>query len=110
MDAELQILDPVDDGRYCLTLMGADEPTYQLFDEYELQGGGYTWEGILRSLVGLRMPEAASQLNVGAEADNAYVYCRDRALLERLERTVRAAIADHSLLRQAIESADETLE
>jgi hypothetical protein len=47
-----------DGGEFCLTVMDADDQTYALFEELALQGGGYTWEGIVTALVQMRMPEA----------------------------------------------------
>ena len=68
-----------DQGQFCLTVMDAYERTYALFEELELQGGGYTWEGIVTALVEMNMPEALPSLQIGAEADNMHVYCRDRS-------------------------------
>jgi hypothetical protein len=99
-----------DDGKFCLTVMDADDRTYALFEKLELQGGGYTWEGIVTALAEMRMPEALPSLRIGAEADNMYVYCPDRGVLERLAQLVRDACADHKLLKAAIKHAGEDLE
>jgi hypothetical protein len=99
-----------DDGKFCLTIMDADDKTAALFEKRELQGGGYTWEGIVTALVQMKMPEALPLLDLGAEADNMYAYCRDRGVLERVAELVRAACADHKLLKAAIKHAGEDLE
>jgi hypothetical protein len=108
METNIGIFD--DDGRFCLTIMDADESTYALFDERELQGGGYTWEGIVRSLVDMHMPDALPKLDIGAEADNMYIYTKDKQLLEDVAKLVRSAIADQDLLIAAIDHAGEDLE
>ena len=98
------------DGRYCLDLIDADERTQALFDERELQGGGYTWEGVVRSLIEMRMPDVLSQLSIGAEADNMYVYCSRREPLEKVAALIRAAIDDQQLMVSAIEHGGEEIE
>jgi hypothetical protein len=97
-------------GRWCLDVIGASESTYALFDARGLQGGGYTWEGIVRALVEIRLPGALSQLDIGAEADNMHAYANSRELLEQVAELVRTADRDHKLLVTAIEAADENLE
>src|SRR5262245_28212 len=89
-------------GRFCLTVMDADDRTYALFEKLELQGGGYTWEGIVTALAEMKMPEALPALQLGAEADNMHVYCPDRKVLERLAQLIRDACANHKLLKAAI--------
>ena len=79
-----------------------------LDDERELHGGGYTWQGIVWSLIEMHMPEAADRLrDIGAEADNMYVYSADRELLERVAALFRQALADHRLLNAAIDHAGD---
>ena len=89
--------------------MDADEATYKLFDEWELQGG-YTWEGIVTALIEMHRPAVLPQLEIGAEADNMYIYCADRKILEEIAVLIRAAIADQNLLIKAMKHAGEDLE
>jgi hypothetical protein len=56
------------------------------------------------------MPSVVEKLRIGAEADNMYAYCSDRAVLEEIAALIRAACADHDLLKAAIEHAGEELE
>jgi ribulose 1,5-bisphosphate synthetase/thiazole synthase len=101
-------LDPT--GRYLLHLVDWDDAIAAIFEERELQGGGYTWEGIVQALIEMRMPEALDDLDIGAEADNMYAYSSDRDLLERVADLMREAAADHALLIAAIEHAGDDLE
>lgn len=58
----------------------------------------------------MKMAESFSLVDIGAEADNMYAYCQDRAVLESLAELVQSACADHKLLKAAIEHAGEDLE
>lgn len=98
------------DGRFCLTVMIEDEACDALFQERRLQGGGYTWEAILRSLLSMRLPETLACLDIGAEADNMYAYSRNRDMLEAAGSLLKAAAVDQGLLRAAIENAGEDIE
>jgi len=109
MIAKIQI-SQYPDGRYCLDLIDADERTQALFKSRELQGGGYTWEGIVRSLIEMRMPDALPQLSIGAEADNMHIYCSNRELLEDVAALIRTAIDDQQLMISAIEHGGEEIE
>ena len=103
-------IDPPFEGKWCLVLCNSDDATYALFDELELQGGGYTWAGIAHALVDWKAPELNSSLDINAEGDEMYVYASEGAPLERLEGLLRMAAGDHELLRAVIERAGESLE
>ena len=90
--------------------MDGSEQSFQIFDELELQGGGYTWEGIIRSLINSKMPGDAESLDVGAEADNAYVYSTSEPALAALRELIINVDQDSVALREAISNADENLE
>jgi Immunity protein 51 len=109
MDTETDIFQD-EDGRFCLTIRDSDERTTSLFEDRGLQGGGYTWEGIVTALVELKLPKEIPLLEIGAEADNMFAYCQDRAILERIADLVQSACADHQLLNAAIDHAGEDLE
>src|SRR5262245_10218551 len=102
MDPYLNIFQDEDVG-FSLTVTDTDDRTYALFEQLGLQGGGYTWEAIVTALAEMKMPEAFASLRIGAEADNMYVDCPDREVLERLAQLIRDACADHELLKAAME-------
>jgi hypothetical protein len=95
---------------YFLSITDTDDRTYALFEDRELQGGGYTWEGILIALVRLKMADSLPSLKMEAEADNLIVLCEERQVLERVAELVRSATDDHTLLLAAMEAAGEELE
>ena len=106
METELNIFE-AEEGKFCLTITETDDATYDLFEEMELQGGGYTWEGIVNSLINIKMPNLLQKLEMGAEADNMYVYCNEREQLVLLKELALSATKDHSLLIKAINAAEE---
>jgi hypothetical protein len=98
-----------DEGRFGLTIMepgGTDAAYWDIFEEHDLDGGGYTWQGLVASLVQLQLPEASSKIKIGAEADNAYVDSMDKEVLESIAALIESCISDPQLLGQAIENAD----
>ena len=97
-------------GRWCMDVIDASESTYAQFDARGLQGGGYTWEGIVRALVESHLPGALPHLDIGAEADNMHAYATSRELLEQVAELVRRVDRDPTLLVAAIEAAGEDLE
>jgi hypothetical protein len=106
----MQILDP-HEGRFCLTIMEPEsEAVYELFQELGLQGGGYTWEGIVNVLVQRDMTDTADELDIGAEADNMYVYARDRSLLESVAALVSKVARDVKAVRTIVTDEDNEIE
>jgi hypothetical protein len=98
-------------GGYFWAIMGdADDRTNALFQQRHLQGGGYTWEGIITSLVEMKMPDILPDLEFCAEADNLVIHAEERKVLEDVARLVQSAIDDHSLMIAAIENAGDELE
>jgi hypothetical protein len=55
----------------------------------------------------MRLGDVKTAIEVGAEADNAYVNSADRNVLERIAQLLEAAIAYTDLLLEAIENADD---
>ena len=97
------------DGKHCLMVMEGSDQTFAVFEQLGLQGGGYTWEGIIRSLIDHQMTDM-SEFDLGAEADNAYVYSTSEVALKELRGLIVGIDQDAALLRNAISQADENLE
>ncbi|MFT5684515.1 MAG: hypothetical protein ACI8RZ_005456 [Myxococcota bacterium] len=99
-----------DINRFCLTVMDPTDASYALFEELGLQGGGYTWEGIAEVLIGREMPKLRERLDIGAEADNMYVYCEDRRALEALGKSLDRVAHDMHELRSILENESNDIE
>jgi hypothetical protein len=99
-----------DDGRWLFVVSDADKTTYALFDSEGLQGGGYTWQAIARSLLTWRAPDLAAELQILAEGDEMYTYAQTPEPLERLAALLAEAAQDHSIMREAMARAGDELE
>jgi hypothetical protein len=72
----------------------------------DLQGGGYTWHGIVDSLVRLRAPEIAEAVKFDPEGDTFVAVSKEPEPLRRVAALIEEALADPELLRRAIAEAD----
>lgn len=102
---------PQHQGRYCLTIMEPESNAVKaLFEDLGLQGGGYTWEGIVSALLRERLPDRAGDISIGAEADNMYVHSADRALLETIAELVAEVASDPQKIEKLVETDDDDIE
>ena len=92
-------------GRYSLCFDDYAMPEVPLFAQLGLQGGGYTWEAVVHSLVKRRYPALAAELAYDSEA-GMFVAIGSRAALVTVAKLIQAALADPLVLRTAVESAD----
>jgi hypothetical protein len=70
-----------------------------------LQGGGYSWAGIVHGLVALRAPDIRDALDLDPEGVALFVRSTQRAALVTVAELVAAAKRDPALLQAAIERA-----
>lgn len=98
-----------DDGRHFLAVVDWPGAVSELFDERELQGGGYTWVAVLHALAELAEPPIEGTFEIDGESDNAYVNASDQAVLDRFEALVEEAMEDLDLLERALDAADPEL-
>lgn len=98
------------DGRFCLTVMESSDESMEVFEELGLEGGGYTWEGIANVLIKTRLADKSKDFDIGAEADNMYVYSNNRASLEALEDLIVAIDSDEQRLREVLATAGDSIE
>src|SRR5215831_5144093 len=89
--------------RYGLMLLVG--PLQAEFDARRLSGTGYTWQGVVESLVRMRCPQIEPELQYDPEADMFVVRSSDRGALESVAALIQAVIADPALLDQAIAKA-----
>lgn len=84
-------------------------PTASFMERHELQGGGYTWEAVVESLLRQRSPELLSKLEFDPEGSMFCAYGHDRETLRAVAALIREVQADETLLAEAITHADPEL-
>jgi hypothetical protein len=88
-----------------------DDETYEWFQAqgYEDEGNGYTILALVDSLCRLELMEDLGKVEMEAEADNTWVYSREKAPIDRLIAAFEQATADEAGVRRLIENADVDL-
>lgn len=95
------------DGVYFLSFDDLDANGASLvFDEAGFDGGGYGWHGVVEALVKMRARKLRRKLDYDPEASMFVVSSNDRDALRQVAELIREAIADPTLLREAIAKAD----
>jgi cell wall-associated NlpC family hydrolase len=93
------------EGRFSLCFDDFRMPRVPMFDERGLAGNGYTWEAIVDALVRKRRSDLVDQ--IGYDSESAmFVATGARATLLVVAELVRQVIADESLLKSTLDSAD----
>jgi hypothetical protein len=96
---------------FSLTLNEVDAALYAVFDEAELQGGGYTYLGLIRALCDRHLPRQLEAFHIfDAEADNFYAHSAQREPLEQLFALITNEFADLDGMRRLIASLGDKLE
>ena len=90
-----------------------------LFDEFGLtqrflqsqgfMGGGYTWQGIVESMIRKKDAALNAELNYDPEGSMFCVRSSNQNALRTVLDCIRAALADSEVLQGAIDSADPSL-
>ena len=93
------------EGRFSLCFDDFRMPALALFEERGLQGGGYTWEAVVSSLVKLRRPDLEPDLTYDSES-GMFVALGARESLRVVAKLIQQAIASDSMLQQAVDAAD----
>lgn len=68
--------------------------------------GGYTWEGVARTLVRTQAPHLEGRFGYDPEGSMFCAYGKDPAALRELEGGLRGVVGDAEALRTLMESAD----
>ncbi len=89
--------------------MGNDE-TYEWFREQGFEGNGYTILALVSSLCKLELQDDAGKYQMEAEADNTWVYGREKAPIDRLLARFDQVAASKEGVRKLIENAGDDLE
>jgi len=88
--------------------VGSDE-TYEWFQEQGLEGNGYTVLALVDSLCRLELGDEAAQIQMEAEADNAWVYGPQKAAIDRLLAKFAQVTQDEAGVKRLIEHASKDL-
>ena len=90
-----------------------------LFDEFGLtqrflqsqgfMGGGYTWQGIVESMIRKKDAALNAELQYDPEGSLFCVRSSNRTALRTVLECIRTALADYEVLQDAIASADPSL-
>jgi hypothetical protein len=93
------------EGRFSLCLDDFRMPDVPLFHERGLQGGGYTWEAVVDSLVRQRRPDLEPDLAFDSEA-GMFVALGSRDTLRAVSKLIQEAIRNPAVLQEAVDAAD----
>lgn len=85
--------------------VGSDD-TYNWFRQQGLEGNGYTIFGLVDSLCRLELQDDLGKYVMEAEADNTWVYGREKEPITRLVEKFKSAIADEAGIKKLIDHAN----
>jgi hypothetical protein len=88
--------------------VGSDE-TYEWFQEQGFEGNGYTILALVDSLCRLELKDDAGKYEMEAEADNTWVYGKEKAPIDRLLAGFAEATKDEAGIRRLIDHASDDL-
>lgn len=86
-----------------------DDETFEWFQEHELEGNGYTVLALIDSLCKSELKEDLKKYKMEAEADNAWVYGRDKEAIDRFVKKFRAATKTEAGVKLLIKNASKKL-
>lgn len=94
------------DGRHGLHFTAFDDH-YATFEAHGRVGNGYDWTGVAQYLVARRAPKSVKSLHFDAEAGMLSVTSKEKAAILALAAMLREALADETVLRDAIQNSEE---
>ena len=86
-----------------------DDPTFEWFQEHELEGNGYTVLALIDSLCRSDLKDDLKKYKMEAEADNAWVYGRDKDAIDRLIKKFKEATKTEDGVKLLIKNASKKL-
>ena len=94
-----------------LVISDVGQNAYAVFEEHGLQGGGYTWLGIVSALCQRAIPDVlCSVFYMDAEADNMYLIAQNDGVLDAVEQCVRPVFENAAVLAALVTELDEQIE
>lgn len=86
-----------------------DEATAEWFQDQDLEGNGYTVLALIDSLCRAELKEDRKKYQMEAEADNAWVYGRDKEAMDRFVQKFKAVTKTEAGVQQLINKASKKL-
>ena len=86
-----------------------DEETFEWFQDQDLEGNGYTVLALLDSLSRGQLKKDRKKYKMEAEADNAWVYGKDKDAIDRLIKAFNTAAKTKSGIKELIAKASKKL-
>jgi hypothetical protein len=83
--------------------------TQELLESQGLMGGGYTWHGIVESMIRKKDAALNTELNYAPEGSMFCVRSSSQNALRIVRECIRDALADPEVLQDAIDSADPSI-
>ena len=90
-------------GNHSLLLTRFD-PADQVFERYELDGGGYAWETVARHMIAEDASDLDDRIGFDPEASMFCAYGSDREALHQLGERLAAVFRDPARLAAIIET------
>ena len=84
-------------------------PTQQFLESQGFMGGGYTWHGIVESMIRKKDAALNAELNYDPEGSMFCVRSSSQHALRIVLECIRSALADPEVLQDAIDSADPSI-
>ena len=85
------------------------DSTQQFLESQGLMGGGYTWHGIVESMIRKKDAALNAELNYDPEGSTFCVRSSNQNALRIVLECIRNALADSDVLQDAIDSADPSI-
>jgi hypothetical protein len=86
-----------------------NDQTYEWFQEHGFEGNGYTILALVEALCKLELKDDAGKYEMEAEADNTWVYGREKAPIDRLLARFQEVTIDEAGVNRLIEHASDDL-
>jgi hypothetical protein len=92
-------------SRYSLTFDDFG-PCADAFEARGFEAGGYSWHGVVKTLVGMKAPELENQIGYDPESSMFAAYGDDRAALLRVAELIREVQTNRALLEEVLDNVD----
>lgn len=85
------------------------QPTHGYLESRGFMGGGYTWHGIVESMIRKETPELNAELDYNPEGSQFCVRSSNKDALRTALKCIRRALADSDVLEDAVNAADKSI-